>query len=102
MVFEITKSCNLLCVCCNPCCVEVIVEEFEFVDIPLSVEVIVVLALCLIPLMRGGSCCALPLVQRLCLLESGVVYSCFVFTKFSVEVPCVGSPMWTYSGNPSV
>ena len=33
---------------CYPSCVEVIIEEFEFVGIPLSVEVIVVgLALCL-------------------------------------------------------
>ena len=34
---------------CYPSCVEVIVEEFEFVGIPLSVEVIEVgvLALCL-------------------------------------------------------
>ena len=26
MIFEIAKSCNLLCVCCYPSCVEVIVE----------------------------------------------------------------------------
>ena len=56
-------------------------------DIPLSVEVIVVLlALSLIPLIvvwlsaypskcRGDSCCALPLMKRLFLLERGVVYS---------------------------
>ena len=42
MVFEITKSCNLLCVCCYPSCVEVIVEVvFGFVGILLSVGVIV-------------------------------------------------------------
>ena len=50
VVFEIIKSYNLLCVCCYPSCVEVIVEEFRLVGIPLSVEVIVgVLALSLIP-----------------------------------------------------
>ena len=54
MVFEITKSCNLLCVCYYPSCVEVTVEvvfgitlsvevimEVVF-GIPLSVEVILV------------------------------------------------------------
>ena len=39
MVFEITKSCNLLCVCCYPSCIEVIMEVVF--DISLSVEVIV-------------------------------------------------------------
>jgi len=37
----------ILFVLCYPSCVEVIVEEFRSVGIPLSVEVIVVLALCL-------------------------------------------------------
>ena len=46
---ETTKCCNLFALRFEyPSCVEVIVEEFEFVVIPLSVEVIVgVLALCL-------------------------------------------------------
>ena len=57
---------------------------------PSCVEVIVVLALCL------ASC------VEVLLLERGVVYSYFVFAKSSVEVPCVGSPVWKYSENPSV
>jgi len=41
VVFEITKSCNLSCICWYPSCVEVTVEvEFGCVGIPLSVEVI--------------------------------------------------------------
>ena len=57
MVFVITKvvcgllrppSVVILFTLCYPSCVEVIVKEFGFVGIPLSVEVIVgVLALCL-------------------------------------------------------
>ena len=53
MVVETTKSCNpLYFELCYPSCMEVIVEEFDFVGIPLSVEVIVevVLAKCFIPL----------------------------------------------------
>ena len=55
VVFEITKSCNLPCICWYPSCVEVIVEVvFELVVIPLSIEEIVgVLALSLIPLVWG-------------------------------------------------
>ena len=59
MVFEITKSCNIPCICWYPSCVKVIVEvEFGCVGIPLSVEVIVVgvLALNLILLVRGYCC----------------------------------------------
>ena len=47
---ETTKCCNpLYFELCYPSCVEVIVEEFDLVGIPLSVEVIEVriLALCL-------------------------------------------------------
>ena len=44
---------------------------------------------------KGDSCCALPLVKRLYLVERGVVYFKVVLPKSSVEVPCVGSPVWT-------
>ena len=44
---------------------------------------------------RGDSCCVLPLVKRFYLLERGVMYSKVVLPKSSVEVPCVGSPVWT-------
>jgi len=54
------------------------------VSIPPSVEVIVV------ELWLS----ALPLVQRLYYWK-GVVYSRFLLPKSSVEVPCVGSPVWT-------
>ena len=43
----------ILFILCNPSCVEVIVEEFEFVGIPLSVEVIIVFGFVPIPLLRG-------------------------------------------------
>ena len=50
-VVETTKSCDLICVCCYPSCVEVIVEVvFEFVGIPLSVEVIEVGVLAFMPI----------------------------------------------------
>ena len=59
MAFEITKSCNLPYICWYPSCVEVIEKEFDLVGIPLSVEVIVrMLALSLIPLVRGDYCLA--------------------------------------------
>ena len=82
---------------------------FDCVSIPLSVEVIVVVLglepypyimrlivvwLSAHPSMcRGDSCCALPLMKRLYLLERGVVFSYFVLPKSSVELPCVGSPV---------
>ena len=69
MIFEITKSCKPSLCCCYPSCVEEIVEVvfgwypskcrgdcwcFGFEPYPSSVEVIVgVLALSLIPLVRG-------------------------------------------------
>ena len=65
--------------------------EFWLSALSLLCEVIVVLALCL------ASC-----VEVVVLLERGVVYSYFVFVKSSVEVPYVGGPVWTYSGNPSM
>ena len=59
------------------------VEVIEFVGISLVREVDLVLALCL-----ASS-------ERLYLLERGVVYSQLYLLKSSVEVPCVGSPVWT-------
>ena len=57
MVFKITKSCNLPCICCYPSCVEVIAEVVVgCVGIPLSVEVIVIVVkfgFVPIPLVRG-------------------------------------------------
>ena len=52
MIFVITKSCNLSCICWYPSYVEVIVEVvFELVVIPLIVkEIVGVLVLSLIPL----------------------------------------------------
>ena len=47
---------------CNPSCVEVIVEEFRFVDIPLSVEVIVVVWLYAYPSKCKGDCCSFDFV----------------------------------------
>ena len=44
----------------------------------------------------------LPLVLSLLLFARGVMYSKFVLPKSSVEVPCVGGPVWTYGENPSV
>ena len=76
--------------CGYPSCEEVIVVIVWISALSLLYEVIVVLALCL------ASC------VKVVVLERGVVYFKFVFTKFSVEVPCVGGPMWTYSENPSV
>ena len=69
MAFEITKSCNLLCVCYYPSCVEVI------------------FVLTLVPylLCRGGCCWR----EKLC-------SPCVLLPKSSVEVPCVGSPLWTH------
>ena len=50
MIFETTKSYNLPYICWYPSCVEVIMEvEFGLVGIPLSVEVIVVIWLCVYP-----------------------------------------------------
>ena len=62
-----------------PSFVEVIVEEFGFVGIPLSVEVIVVVP-CL--LCRDYVCWR----EELCTPSS-------VLPKSSVEVPCVESPV---------
>ena len=56
---------------------------FGFLPIPLYVEVIVILALSL------ASC------VEVVILERGVEYSYFVIAKSSVEVPCVGGPVWT-------
>ena len=42
MPFSLSVKEVVLWACIHPSCVEVIVEEFEFVGIPLSVEVIVV------------------------------------------------------------
>jgi len=53
------SSVVILFALCYPYCVEVIVEEFDCVGIPLSEEVIVgALALSLIPLVRGDCCLA--------------------------------------------
>ena len=58
---ETTKSCipSFIWVCCYPSCVEAIVEEVEFVGIPLSVEVIEVgvLAFAYPSKCRGDCCC---------------------------------------------
>ena len=72
--------------CLIPLSVEVIV--FGLVPIPLSVEVIVIVPhlLC-----RGSVCWKEELCTPSCILP-----------KSSVKVPCVGSPVWTYSENPSV
>ena len=51
--------------------------------LPFCVEVIVVLALC------PSSC------GEVVVLERRVVYSKFVITNSSVEIHCVGSPVWT-------
>ena len=72
-----------------PSCVEVIVVEFGFV--PLS-------------LLYKGDCCFgfMPyLLSRGDCVERGVVYSNFVIANSSMEVPCVGGPVWR-SGNLSV
>ena len=53
------------------------------------------LALCLASKCRG--CVGIPLsveVIEVVFVESGVVYSYFVLPKSSVEVSCVGSPVW--------
>ena len=89
-------------------------KEFELVVIPLVQRLIIgVVALCPIPLVRGDCClalclsliCEVDIVVALCLaskcrgcvvFERGVVYPRLLYCpKSSVEVPCVGSPVWT-------
>ena len=60
-----------------------------------SIERLILFWLSAHPSKRRGDSCVLPLVKRLYLLERGVVYSKVVLAKFSVEVPCMGSPVWT-------
>ena len=44
---------------------------------------------------RGDLCYALPLVCRLYWLREELCTLKFYLPKSSVEVPCVGSPVWT-------
>ena len=57
-------------------------KVIEFVGIPLVREVDIVLALCL-----ASS-------ERLYLLREELCTPKLYLPKFSVEVPCVGSPVW--------
>ena len=65
--------------------------------IPLCVEVIVVLTLCLASYVEVIVVLSLCLASRVevIVLKRGVVYSNFVIANSSVEVPLVGGPVWT-------
>ena len=66
---------------------------------------VIVVWLCAHPFLCRGDCYFGFMPCLLCrdgCVKRGVVYSKFVSVKSSVEDPCVGGPVWTYSGNPSV
>ena len=74
---------------------EVIVVSVGFEPNPSSERWIVVWLSAYPSKCRGDLCCALPLSVEVVLVERGVVYSRLYLPKSSVEVPCVGSPVWT-------
>ena len=73
-----------------PLSVEEIVVVIWFVPIPLSVEEVVLWV------------CGYPSLCRGCVVGERSCVLLICITKFSVEVPYVGGPVWKYSGNPSV
>ena len=89
---------------------------FGFVGIPLSAE-LSEFWLCAYPSKCRGDCCLakclIPLsVEVIVVVPYLLCRGCFVgerscvllvvFVKSSMEVPCVGGPMWRYGENPSV